>query len=231
MRTGIPLSVIRNEVLIEAGFSTKAGSSVFSKERIDQMISRHERMMSIEHTWPSVHFEETVTVDADESETNLPVYINMTDITGVYVLFNAIWHAVRQGIHQHHRSSYAATDREVPIKRWQAVEPGNVKFETWPVGSVAQTIKFVGSKSIVPMTDDEQSCTLDADVLVLRVAAEILGRDKKEDAQVKLDAASRLANTILKRQQITRDDINMGGTVSPTRPLRPGIDYIPPGSD
>ena len=79
------------------------------------------------------------------------------------------------------------------------------------------------------MTKDTDTCVLDADVIVMNVAAQILGRDQKDDAQLLLQQANELANEITKRQgSVKADEINLGRRK--TQPLRPGIDYIAPGS-
>jgi len=228
MRTGVPLHQIRKEVLIEAGFSTDVGHSVFSKERLDQMIARNERMMAREHEWPGIHFEEEVSVSANEQYVNMPDDINYTDIKTVHVAYGDDLLPVRYGIGARERSIYNSTQRATPIMRWEVVPPGTDEFEVWPIGNVAQTLLFSGQKSIGVFEDDSDTCTLDADVIVLRVAAEILGRDQKQDAGLKLEMAQRLTNNILKGQSATREQVNMGG-VRMGRTLRPGIDFIPPG--
>lgn len=229
MRTGVPLHILRKEVLIEAGFSTDSGHAVFSQERLNQLLARHERMMAREDTWPGIHFEEQVAVAANERYVNLPDNINYTDVSDVSVSFGDMWLPVKYGINAGHRSIYNEDQRATPIMRWEVVAPGNEQFEVWPIGAAAQVLLFSGSKALGQFETDEDTCTLDADVLVLRVAAEILGRDQKQDAAYKLEAAKKITASIIKGQTATREQINMGGTRS-GRTLRPGIDFIPPGS-
>lgn len=228
MRTGVPLHTLREEVLIEAGFSTDSGHAAFSRQRLNQLLARHERMMAREDDWPGIDFEEQVTVAADARYVNLPTYINYTDISQVHVSYGTEWLPVNYGITARERSIYSATQRATPVSRWEVVAPGNVEFEVWPIGSTAQTLLFTGSKTLGGFSSDEDTCTLDADVLVLRVAAEILGRDRKEDASYKMEMAGRLTENILKRQNTTRAPVSMGGTRQAPQ-LREGIDYIAPG--
>lgn len=229
MRTGIPLATIRKEVLIEAGFSTDSGSAVFSKEKIDQLIARTERMMARQNTWPGIHFEERLAVPADAQFVSMPVGINYSDISAVHVAFGDDWLPVKYGIGAPERAIYDETQRATPILRWEVVAPGTTQFEVWPVGSQDQVLMFEGSKALGVFEDDTSTCTLDADVIVMRVAAEILGRDRKEDAALKLDMARQMTTDIIKGQTATRGAVNMGGARRGPR-LRPGIDYIPSGS-
>lgn len=228
MRTGVTLETIRREALIEAGLSTDGGHQVFSKERLDQLIRRHERMLANEYDWPDMIFEETVAVPANTQYVDLPEEITSGQISSVHVLFGSDWLKVTQGIDARNRTIYSSTQRATPIMHWQTVAPGNTEFEVWPIGGEAQTLLFRGQKTVGEMTEDNDTCTLDADVIVLRVAAEILGRDQKADAALKLDAARALIQNILKNAHATRGQTSLTGGSQPY--LRPGIDYIPPGA-
>lgn len=226
MRTGVTLAEIRTEALIEAGFSTDGGHQAFSKDRLNQLIRRHERMLASEHDWPGMIYEETVTVAANARYADLPAEITSPQVTTVHVRFGSDWLLVPYGIDARHQSIYGTDERVVPIMRWQVVAPGTTEFEVWPIGNVAQTLLFRGQKAVGTMKEDDDTCTLDADVIVLRVAAEILGRDQKADAALKLEAARNLINNILKNAGTTRRATSFSGGEEVR--LRPGIDYIPP---
>ena len=231
MRNGVTLATLRTEAMIEAGLSTEAGHSAFSKERLDQMLNRTERAMAQLHDWGSNQVEEQVTVAADAQFAALPANITFTMIDTVHVLFGDQWLPVTHGITAEERSIYDTAQRSVPIQRWEVQAPGNTQFEVWPIGGTAQTMLFEGAKTLGTMTADTDTCTLDADVLVMRVAAQILGRDRKEDAQLMLREAERLTVAILKRQgSAKRPPISQGLRAHNTYVPRPGIDYIAPGS-
>lgn len=226
MRSGVTLADLREEVLIEAGFSTDAGHSVFSEQRLNQMINRTERLIAVQYEWASLNFEEDVTVPANTRYVDLPDLLTFTMIDRVTVAFGSEWIEVKHGIGDRERSLYNETQRATPIQRWEVVAPGNEEFEVWPVGATAQTLRFSGSKAFGTMEKDTDTCTLDADVIVMRVAAQILGRDNKEDAALLLDLSDSHAREITKRQgSYKAEDISFGRR--PSKPLRPGVDYIP----
>lgn len=229
MRTGVALHKLREEVLIEAGFSTKTGHSAFSEERLNQLIARHERAMATEDDWPGLDFEETVTVGENTRYVDLPENISFTDISAAYIQYGGDWVPILHGITAADRSVYDDSQRATPIQKWQVRAPGDDDFEVWPIGSTAQTILFEGQKKLGEFEDDNCTCTLDADVLVLRVAAVILGRDKKEDAALKIKEAGALTSRILKKQgSLKSGEVQLGRR--PRQQLRPGIDFIAPGS-
>lgn len=229
MRNGVSLSDLRNEVLIEAGFSTEAGHSAYSEERLNQMINRHERLMAVDYDWGAMTFEEDVVVAADARYVSLPEDISFTMIDSVAVAYGDDWLPVLHGIGSYQRSLYNETQRSTPIMRWEIVAPGDEKLEVWPIGNISQTLRFTGSKKIGEMKKDTDVCSLDADVLVMRVAAQILGRDQKEDAALMLQQADAHARAVTKRQgSMKSGEINLGRRRGVR--LRPGIDYIPPGA-
>lgn len=231
MRNGIALSVIRNEVLIEAGYSTEPGHSAYSKERIDQLINRYERRLALDPSldWPALKFEQEVTVSANTQFANLPADITFTMIESAHVRFGDDWLPIYHGIEMQHRSIYNSTQRAEPIMRWEIQHPGNVSFEVWPIPSTAQTLRFSGQKSFGAMSDDTDTCVVDADVLVMLVAAQILGRDRKEDAALLMDQGMEHARMVCKRQgSMKREGVQLARR--PGIILRPGLDFIPPGS-
>lgn len=229
MRSGIPLSTLREEVLIEAGLSSQPGHSTFNIDRINQMINRTERSMIVENEWPTLAFEEEITVAADAQYVDLPSNISFTMIENIYVAYGSEWFRLTSGIGANERTIYNSTQRALPISRYEYRANNPTKLEIWPIGGVEQTLMIEGSKTVGAMREETDVCALDADVIVMRVAAAILGRENKADAELLLSQATTLANQLTKRQgSAKRENINFGRRKVQTR--RPGIDYIPPGS-
>lgn len=229
MRSGVPLSTIREEVFLEAGLSTHPGHSTFNVGRVNQMINRVERSLLVEYEWPTLTFEEEITVAADAQYVDLPTNITFTMIESVHVAYGSEWLPVTAGIGARERTIYNDTQRAIPISRYELGQNQPTKLEVWPIGGAAQTLLIEGTKTVGAMREENDVCSLDADVIVLMVAAEMLGRDNKSDAELKLSKAQMLANSILKRQgSMKRKPVNFGARRGKVR--RPGIDYIPPGS-
>lgn len=228
MRTGVTLAELRKEVMIEAGLSTAGGHAIATKEKIDHLLNRTERVMAKRKGWPSIQTEEVVTAAADAQFVNLPTTIEFGQIGSAHVLFGSEWLPIMHGILPEHRSIYSTAQRGTPARRWEVVAPGTTQFEIWPISAIEQSLRFSGQKKIGAMVGDDDTCTLDGDVLVLRVSAELLGRDRKDDAQVKLQTAERLTEDILKLEgALKSESISLTGRRS-SEP-RPYIDFIPPG--
>jgi hypothetical protein len=229
MRTGVPLHQIRREVMIEAGLSPDPGHEAFSRETLNQKINRTERIMAQEDEWPTQHYEQQVTVPPDAKWVSFPVGITPSSIRQVSVLFGTIWLPVVQGIGPAERTVYSDDMRATPISRWEinVDQPG--QFEVWPRGAVQQTLLFSGTRKIGGMVDENDACTLDADVIVLRTAAKILARDRQEDAALLMGEAISLTQSILKAINAANPPTRIGGH-RVGRVRRPGIDFIPPGT-
>lgn len=229
MRTGIKLETILDEIREETGLSTQHGQSVFNQSRLIQLVNRSERTLNAKYELTALQKEEQVSVVADAQYANLPSSMSFTEIDSVYVSYGDDWLPVTHGITPEHRAQYNASQRAMPITRWEIQSPGNVNFEVWPVGGSAQTLLFSGFAKLGGMVNPSDTCTLDADALVMFVAAQILARDKKDDAEFMLSSAIDHIKTIAKKQgSLKRGSFNMASERKQT--LRPGIDYIAPGS-
>lgn len=229
MRDGIPLHELRMEVQVEAGLSSEEGATAFSKDRLNLLINRVERMMNSMHNWPSQDYEVFTIVPADTKRFAFPAGVTIRSIRTVHVEFGDEWLPVSKGISAAERGVYNDDMRASPSIRWNTDVEHPGMFELWPISDEQQRIMFRGQKAVGEMKDENDTCTLDADAIVLRVAAEILGRDRQDDAAVKLNMAERHTQEILKDMAATTPSAKFGKRSG--RSIRPGIDYIPPGSN
>lgn len=229
MRIGVPLSTLRKEVQLEAGISTKASHAIQNTEKLNHLINRVERVTYGMDDWPSLMIEEEVAVIADAQFVSLPTGMTFAMINDVWTAYGDDWIRLTHGIGIAERSTYSDTERASPIMRWEIRAPGNVDFEVWPRSASAETLRFTGMQVLGGMSKDSDTCVIDADVLVLRCAAELLAKDEKADAGIKLETARALTVSLLKRLGSNKtDSINLGHRRG--RTLRPGIDFIAPGS-
>ena len=227
MRENVELHQIRSEVQIEAGISSEAGNTAYSKERLNHMINQTERLLAAQHTWPLRHYEITGTVAADGRYTAFPTGVTPTSIRDVRVLFGDQWLPMNMGITPGDRSIYNETMRSSPAQKWDinVARPG--QFEIWPISSSAQTLLFRGQRVIGGMVQENDTCVLDADALVLTVASVILAADKSEIAAYKARQASDHIANLMKQITTTAEPVNLGRRRQIA--VRPGIDFIPPG--
>ena len=223
----IELHELRKEIQVESGLSSEEGATAYSKDRLNMIINRAERSMKTRNDWPTQRYEVTASTVADQARMDIPQGVSIKNIRSIHVLFGQEWLPLVKGIGPRERTIYTSDMRAAPAQRWDYIvsEPG--KIELWPIGSSAQTLMFRGQMEVGTMVEENDLCTLDADVIVLTVAAEILGRDKQEDAAYKSQLAAELTQNILKDMNASSEPVSLARR--PERIRRPGIDYIPPG--
>lgn len=229
MRNGVPLHELRKEVQVEAGLSSEEGATAFSKDRLNLLINRVERMMKSMHDWPTQNYEIFTLIPADTKRFAFPLNVTVRSIRSVHVEFGQQWLEVSKGVSPAERGLYTDQMRAAPAMRWDYDVAHPDMFEIWPISQQQQRLMFRGQKAVGAMEDENDTCTLDADVIVLRVAAEILGRDKQEDAAIKLQMAESHTQAVLKDMGTTSSPVSLSGRAQ--RVIRPGIDFIPPGSN
>ncbi len=98
---------------------------------------------------------------------------------------------------------YAQAD---PVRKWDILEEIDfkgaavIKIEVWPVPSTADTLYFVGKRSLSVLTADADTADLDDALIVRTVAAELTARENKRDSEAH-SAAAQTRFTKLKSRQ------------------------------
>lgn len=229
MRSGVTLAQLRKEVQIETGQSTAAGHALQNAERIDHMLNRIERQLEMEHSWPTMRVERSVSLLAEAQTGTLPADLSFTNISQVWTAYGSDWVLMKHGIGPDMRTRYGTGYRASPLLAWEIANDGTT-FEVWPRSPQAETVKFDGTLQAGAMTQDSHVCKLDGDVLVLYVAAEMLAKGDPATAEMKLRLAANRIKSLLGRQvdEKTAPANLAGGRSSPR--MRPFVDFIPPGA-
>ena len=101
--------------------------------------------------------------------------------------------------------------------------PGPLPSDSGVVGgSLEGNIRFTGIRFLRPFNADADRCDLDGDMIVLYAAAEILMRDRKDDAQAKLQAGTTLYMKLRGNQEKNRS-FNLNGGDSDKTDRQPEV--------
>lgn len=164
-------SEIGNELSVSTAQDTALG----------QLLLAGQRDLADRFDWPHLHSRVRVGVDALAQYVNLPAELNFDRPVRVSVLDGSLWREIGYGIGDSELNTHDYADGETsdPIQRWNRY--GASQFEVWPVGAVAQVLRFDGQQRIADLSAT-QPATLDDLLLVYWVAAKYLTRVKSTQA-------------------------------------------------
>ena len=228
MPRGTPLATLRQMLKAEVGDFT--GANTARDQEYNQLLNNMQIRLATENSWSFLNGKEwLVDVAPGQRFVSLPtltagtpsrefVAIDFDRNVLVEVYYNQIYQRVDHGIGSDEYNTLDPLRGETsdPIQRWQIrsntteLDKPN-QFEVWPVPVTQQQIKFTGSRVVLPLLGDNDSADLDDLLLVLFVASEKLSRSKQQDANLKMQAATRRL-TFLRQGGITKEVVrNMAG--------------------
>jgi hypothetical protein len=211
---GQTLNELLSDLKAECGYSSNAAHGINNRDSLVQVLKRTQRRLWSDWDWMHMRVSRDMRINAGQRYYNCPTDLPYERIDAAEVKFGGQWLPLEFRINERHYSIYdpRIDERSWPIRRWDVAEdpadtagtPDNRgMIEVWPMPSDSGTpeapgsdqegwIRLTGVRSLRPFTEDSHRCDLDGDLIVLFAAAEILARDRKEDAQVKLQAAQSL---------------------------------------
>lgn len=174
----------------ELGRAVDPAAGVSDLPSLKQTIQRTYETVYDEYDWPHLTVKPArFNLNAGQRYYDLPAELSYETITDVVVWWNGQPVPLTRGIGFEEYAQYDSDNdqRSTPALLWDVVYTDNKEaIEVWPVPASTQSLQFVGKKKFVPLVDDADLCLLDDQLVVLSAAVELLPRDKKGDAQVKL---------------------------------------------
>lgn len=231
MPGGVALSELISRTRLEAGHSSNVAHGQNARDTIAQTLNRVQETLAITLDWPELHVKRDIPLAVGGQFYAFGANLAYDRVQKVQCSYGQDWTNVDYGIGAAEYSTHDSSvgQRAYPVSKWQVNGDNTGEFEVWPVPSQAGTLRMWGQRTVPRMVNDADTCVLDATVLVLMAAGEILARQKSEDATSKLEQANTLIRNIQRRQgSDKRDPIVLGGAHS-GRP-RPWLDYIPRSS-
>lgn len=231
MAGGTQLRDLVRHLRAETRRSLNEGTGQQERDALVLLLRRVQEWLWTDHEWPGQIVERDITLIPGDRLYSYPADLDFEAINDVWARTGTVWARMGYGITPDEYSLYDPESGVTawPPLRWQHRVDEN-QLEVWPTPSEAGPIRIRGRRRLPAMVDDDDVCTLDANLIVLFAAAELLASQKNESAPAKLSAAQRLYVSIKRRQGANkRQPIIIGGGATPRRPARPGFDYIPPG--
>ena len=212
MATNVQLRDLVRGVRAESGKSLNTALGVAERDALVYQIQSKEEWLYYEYDWPFLIDQAPVTLSPGVAVYSFPAAIS-------YDFVNEVWCSpdntenftpVNYGIGPVQYNQSSVGDTSWPVCRWSIKNTNQI--EVWPVPSQAGFLRVVGRRALGPLVSDGDLCTLDGTLIVLYVAADVLARQKAEDAKLKLAAAQRHLRNLMRRQNSNKQNpIILGG--------------------
>jgi hypothetical protein len=241
---GQTLTELLSDLKAECGYSQNAAHGINNRDSLVQVLKRTQRRLWSDWDWMHMRVSRDIQLNAGQRYYNCPDDLPYERIDTAEVKFGGQWMPLCFGINERQYSVYdpRVDERSWPVQRWDVAEdpadtlgtPDNRgMIEVWPLPSDSGSapsptvdlegwIRFTGIRFLRPFTMDSHRCDLDGDLIVLFAAAEILQRDRKDDAQAKLQAATKLYMMLRGNQEKNRS-FNLNGAYDDEAEQQPEV--------
>lgn len=207
------------------------------RDRQVEMLQQEQERLWEDFSWPHLRVERYIDLAEGQRYYAMPDDLDISRIERIEVRHDSVYYLTPFGIDA---PQYAAYDSDLDSRSWpvQRVKiTEDEQLEVWPIpkqdfasASLDGRLKIVGIKNLAPLVADTDVSTLDGNLIVAFVAADMLAAKGAKDAQLKLDKAQALY-TRLKGNLMPRRIYRMfgGATPAPCSDERPRINiYRPP---
>jgi hypothetical protein len=245
MRLGVPLSQLRTELLAETFQSPTPAQTVNLMSFYNYQLARVQREQWNDVIWPHMKIWMDLPMVAGQRFYDYPPGFGFDALIRIWWPQGVNWVELAYGIEP---PVYATMGGELvrawPPRRWQnraQYDPDTNKttpasqFEVWPIPpeNYPYSLRLEATAPLNDFIADTDVCVLDATLLVMMAAAEILLQQKNEAAQMKLQKATAYKRMLVARvgaqQRQMRSLSRDGGDMQfdDLRRLTPWLDFIP----
>lgn len=230
MARGTQFLQLVTDLKAETGRASSVSVGVDELDNLKTILNRWYQMLWYAYDWPFLRKRFTEdNIEAGDNLYDLPTGLDLERIDRVSVLYNGIWRPIVRGItfEDYNCWNPDADERSDPILKWDTrLNDSNVlQLEYWPMPGTDTddggcTIEFIGFLAWAKLVADSDVCRLDDQMVVMFAAAQILKRQKSEDADSMLAAANKHLNTLRSRTKAgeTRYQIGLGDGVERRHP-------------
>ena len=244
MRVGVPLSELRYELLAETFQSLTPNQTTSSTPFYNYQLQRVQREQWNDIEWPHLTIYNDMPMVPGQRYYDYPPELPFDSIFRIWWPQGVTWVPLDYGINP---QTYAAMGGELvqawPPRRWRncaqytnGATNAAAQFEVWPIppANTPYSLRIEGNAPLNPLIEDTDTCVIDATLVVLFAAAEILAMQKSESASLKLQKANQYRRMLIARlgaqqrsmKSLSKDGGHMG-SLNDGRHLTPYLDFIP----
>ena len=216
------LSVMVKNLRAECGHSLSVAQGVNQVETLKYLLARTQEELWTAFIWPELKLRASVTMAAGQY--SYPYHVDMPYdcvreawTAPADSAANTHWTSVEYGIpsEDYILPDDTNSERSDPIRYWDVFDA--TKFRVWPTPNTAVKFRFLGQEKLSPFIADADVSTLDLTAIVLFTAADLLGRAKAEDADIKMQKAQRHLTKLLGNKISAKMKVSTLGGGSPNR--------------
>lgn len=209
----------------ELGRSTNVAVGVDDAEILKDVIRRTQETLYEDYDWSFLRqMFPAITLNAGQRYYDIPAAFNFDRIEEAAIRISGRPVPFIRGIEFENYTTFDsdAGVRASPAQRWDIRWTGTVEqIEVWPIPTdSSNAMQFKGIRKLRALTADSDVTDLDDNLIILFAAAELLARQKSEDANIKLKAGQQLYARLKGRSAAGRPDIRLGMGTPTMRPYR-----------
>ena len=207
------LSELIERVQIEASLALGAAFGKAQRVHIIGLLNRVQRDLARDRDWDELKTHIVIPTVIGTKTYSIPNTMNYEGMETLHARDGTDLHKIELGFGPRELAAIdPATTNSWPIHAWRLSPLSVSDFEVWPNPDRVASIDIEGQKKPALLVDDDDFCTLDADVLALRVAGQLLAKSSPREADLKFANADRAILSLQARQGATKDEnINLGG--------------------
>ena len=215
MARGKQLLSLIAQLRAETGRTQDVSVGVDEVENLKVILQRTQETLYEEYEWPHMRVQKTITLSAGQKNYDLPSGLNFDRIQDVKLRYNSVYVDLERGItfddYSIYDSNASTPVRSFPTLKWDVRDTGSgEQIEVWPIPNTSATVYMFGTKILGDLIQDADTADLDDRLIVLFAAAEILARQKSNDAKMKLSQAERRLAMLRRNSQAGSKTIQVG---------------------
>ena len=232
MATDTLLNMVRN-LRSEAGHSLAVSQGVNQVDTLKYILKRTQEELWVAFVWPDMKLRVNVPALVDQYLYPFPASMAFDQIREAWWAQTgaSTWSSVGYGVNESMiKPDDSNTQKGTPVQFWDVVASAGAsapQIRMWPTPSATGNVRLIGNKPLAPFIADADVCTLDATLITLFAAAELLARAKAEDAAMKQQKAQRHLLKLLGTKISAKNKVSTLGGYSGRATPTPGLDYIP----
>lgn len=184
---GVTAANLLTMLKAELGHSLTAGVGTDTDTMLTYQLDMQYQLLAAEWEWPFLKKREEVTLVAGDYTYTFPSTISTERAIIARASWSGIWRDIRYGIGEAEWNLFSSTNAIDPIQAWEM--SGASEFTVWPTPVTGQTLAFTGTQALTALTTEGATCLLDAQLVALFAAAQVLLKYEEKHAALKLAQA------------------------------------------